>query len=735
MTSRHEAPYLRFSCLSQSIRNTFLLSATLLASAHANAQSTSASAAQASAQPSTLESATPSGGNTLAEIIVTAQKREERLQDVPISMSVLEGPALDKQPIGGTLEELTEVPAVSESSSDAGGMTSVSIRGVSPSVTFGDGSSTIGYYIDSIPFGLVRSAAVPNINDYDLSRIEVLRGPQGTLYGASALNGVVRIITNDADPSHFDAKVRVGGADTDGGGSSYRADAEVNVPIIQDKLAIRVVAGDDHEGGWINQPARGLKDVNTTDNQNARVKVDIRPVDNLKIDLEAWHQREKDNAASYADEFGNQSTTLPEPGTTTINAYNVKVDYGLPFMTVSSATSYLNYGQVQYTDFTYVVPGDRLYSNLPAKAFTEELLLNSRDSDQWRWSAGAFYRNAHDDRYQTLAVVLPGPISWRDLSKSTAVFGQITRTFDDDHFEVSGGLRYFHDDAGTETLLVPGGFLPASYPQARFHAVTPRVVATWLPSRQLTVYASYSEGFRSGLEQTPLTLLAAPLPPAKADTLHNYELGAKGSALGGLITYDTALYYIKWDDIQEGGDLLYNGVYISATINGRSASGVGTDVSVTLHPMQGLAFGVQLSDNQLKFDEDLLQGSTVLYPKGSRLPFSPEYTAAAFGTYAFSLTERLDSAVEISGSYRSKEIEIIEGGGTQLTNGNSDYASGAPLIVNASFAVSNQSGQTLSLYVHNMTNWNGLLIPSPEPTTPFRTRPLTVGLQFETKFE
>ena len=123
------------------------------------------------------------------DIVVTAQKREESLQKVPISIAVLGGRALDRQSSGGTLAALTLVPAVAQSTSDAGGMTQISIRGVAPAVPFGGGSSTTGYYIDSIPFALVRTAAVPSTNVYDLSRIEVLRGPQGTLYGASALNG------------------------------------------------------------------------------------------------------------------------------------------------------------------------------------------------------------------------------------------------------------------------------------------------------------------------------------------------------------------------------------------------------------------------------------------------------------------------------------------------------------------------------------------------------------------
>ena len=695
------------------------------------------------------QQAAPAGPIELQEVLVTAQKREERLQDVPISIAVLDGKALDKQATGGTLEALLAVPGISQSTSDAGGMTQVSIRGVSPAVPFGGGSSTIGYYIDSIPFSLVRSAAVPNTSDYDMSRIEVLRGPQGTLYGASALNGVVRLITSDADPTRFEVKGRVGGAETEGGAGSYRADSAINVPIIADKLAIRVVGGYDKEGGWINQPVRGVDNANSSLAENLRVKVAAMPTDNLRIDLAGWFSHEHYDAASYADAAGNQSTPLAQPGTTNYEAYNAKIVYELPFMSISSATSYLDFRQKLYTDFSYAAPALdphllQLYSDLPAAVKTEELLFNSKGDGPWRWSAGVFYRDAHDDRYQTLPAVLSGhSIAWSDRSKSYAGFGQVTRSFADGHFELSGGLRYFHDTSDTVTLVPPDSLLPAGSAQAKSHATTPRVAATWLPSPDLTAYISYSQGFRSGLNQTPLTLLAAPLPPAKPDKLNNYEVGAKGNLFGGFATYDAAVYYIKWKDIQQAGSLLYGNppAYISATINGESASGVGTDLALTLHPARGLQVGGSFSFNSLKEDDDVTQNGIVLYPKGSRLPYSPEYSASVFSSYAFPLVGSLDGQLKVSADYRSKETLRALGGGGQTTyctvtgaDLNAYCESGAPVYLNADFAVSINSNLSVSLYGRNLTNWSGLTDPSYSATTPFRPRPRTVGLQLEAKY-
>src|SRR5687767_1647963 len=140
----------------------------------------------------------------LEEIIVTAQKREERLQDVPISISVLSGAELDQLTSDGVLEALERVPGVVATAPMAGSGAQLTVRGVSAGGATFNGSSPIAYYLDSVPFGLVKTAIVPDSNIYDLNRVEVLRGPQGTLYGASAQNGVVRVLTNDANPNEFE---------------------------------------------------------------------------------------------------------------------------------------------------------------------------------------------------------------------------------------------------------------------------------------------------------------------------------------------------------------------------------------------------------------------------------------------------------------------------------------------------------------------------------------------------
>ncbi|WP_066700806.1 TonB-dependent receptor [Sphingobium amiense] len=680
----------------------------------------------------------PDSGNAAEpEIFVTAQKREERLQKVPISIAVLSGKTLDKQPSGGTLEALLQVPAISQTNNDAGNLTQVTIRGVAPGVPSGAGGPTTGYYIDAVPFALIRAATVPNTNSYDMARIEVLRGPQGTLYGASALNGVIRIITNDADPSKFEFKARGGVATTSGGDPSFRADTAINIPLIEDKLALRAVADLESIGGWVNQPARNKKNANSALNRSLRFKLAALPSDDLRIDLGAWFERDQWDSGDYSDKNGNQLSTVAQPGKTKFNLYSGKITYNLPFMSISSSTGYLDFDQPFSSDFSYVTGYTtpiQLNASSPTKVFTEELLFNSAGSGSWRWSAGAFYRNARGRVDFVVPGLLPGPLYSRDSSESYAAFGQITRTFADDTFELTGGLRYFHDTSTTEVLS--GGFLPAYKAVAKFNKVTPRLTLTWLPSPAFTAYLSYSQGFRSGLNQGALALAASPgLLPAKADTLNNYEVGAKGTTADGLLSFDAAVYYIKWNDVQQLGQILYNGAYTPAVANGPSASGMGTDLTLTLHPAAGFQLGGSIGYSGLKLDADIVQETpyVVLAKKGDRTANSPAWTGSVFANYTAPLSDSLDGRLNISATYRSEvNLRISQSNDNGVAA--AVYSSGKPLIVNANFDISTHDNKTFSVYVQNLTNWNGLTSAPAVESLSFRPRPRTIGVQFEAKF-
>ena len=677
---------------------------------------------QESSQPGTLE-----------EVVVTAQKRAERLQDVPISISVLSGTDLDKSSVQGVTEALSTVPGVSVMQAYQGGGTLITVRGVAAGGPLFGGASPISYYIDSVPFGLIKTAIAPDAQAFDLQQVEVLRGPQGTLYGSSALNGVVRILTNDADLNSFDFKVRASDSYTVRGGDNYQGDMAVNVPIIDGVLAARAVLGYDKESGWIDTP--NARDVNDAEIKNARLKINAQPVDNLSIGLSAWISRADYGAPSIGNSHDFNTATLPQPVTTDFDAYGLKVGYNFQDFTVTSATSYFQYSNTGYLDLSvlgyFISPGVPidLFTRQDASVTTEEINFASTNSSVWRWTAGGMFR--HDSEQLSQAnLPLPGANVTDELSTSYAGYGELTRLFFDDQLELTAGVRRFHDDQSSQNF----DFSPVgTYVSGNFDATTPRLVLTLHPNKDSTIYTSFSEGFRSGLVSGPP--LPSSLEYTKPDTLRNYEVGAKGALMNGVVSYDSAVYYIDWRGVQQliTVPVDVGGVTIpeTAIVNAQSASGPGVDLSLAVRPVANLTLSATFSWNDLTFDKNVISGGQILFGKGNRLNFSPEYTGGASAAYGFPLgSTGWRGEVSVSGNYTSAQSyrSLL---GDAVVSGTGD----SMLIARTDFSIISTQKWRVTAFVDNLTNDRGTPIVTPYLLTGSndwndRIRPRTVGLRF-----
>ena len=188
------------------------------------------------------------------------------------------GEDIDQSGLLGVTDALQTMPGVVAFNSNflTGGGTQIAVRGVGAASPVFAGASPIAYYLDSVPFGMIRTATMPDADPYDLQRIEVLRGPQGTLYGASAQGGVVRILTHDADLHKFEVKARGTFSSTALSDSeNFRGNLAVNVPIVEGKLAARAVVSYQQNAGWIDRP--GQPDANDSLYRTYRVKVNAQP--------------------------------------------------------------------------------------------------------------------------------------------------------------------------------------------------------------------------------------------------------------------------------------------------------------------------------------------------------------------------------------------------------------------------------------------------------------------------
>jgi outer membrane receptor protein involved in Fe transport len=332
--------------------------------------------------PGSSPPASTAEAGDLQEIIVTAQKRAERLQDVPISISVLSGTELDQSSVMSVTEALNQIPGVAAVPQAQGGGTQLTIRGVGASGPIANGSSPIGYYLDSVPFGLAQSAVEPDENAYDLQRVEVLRGPQGTLYGAGGENGVVRVLSNDADLSQFEFKARTTYSYTDGGGDNYRGDMAVNVPLIDGKLAIRAVLGYEDVSGWIDSP--NATHINDGVLRTYRVKINAQPTDQLSIGLSVWSSRDNYNAPSTATDNETIPALLPQPLYTDYVTYGLKIGYDFSTFTVTSSSSYMDYTNGGNLDFTPLGVPAVLFTGIDSRVFSQEVILNSKPGNPWQ---------------------------------------------------------------------------------------------------------------------------------------------------------------------------------------------------------------------------------------------------------------------------------------------------------------------------------------------------------------
>jgi iron complex outermembrane recepter protein len=692
----------------------------------------------------------------LEEVIVTAQRRAEQLQDVPISITVLRTEELDRSSDRGVADALNRVPGVinavsSTTARNGSSAGTIVVRGVGPD----QGAATTAYYLDSIPFGFVRRFYQPDATAYDLERVEVLRGPQGTLYGLSSLNGVVRVLTKDANLNDVEFKTRTSASSTEDGSESYRADAALNVPIVEGKLAARVVAGYQDISGWIDKPFK--KDTNDAQVANYRLKINAQPTEQFGIGLFAWLSRADIGGPPSTSDGLHSQSLVEEASSTDYDAYGLKLGYDFSNVSLTSMTSYIDFTNPAKVDFApFTVVTQYLNLRFDSEVFSQELTLSSLGDGPWRWSVGGIYRDAEDGLYTTRtnpatgALVLPyiAPTIQSTTSESFAAFGEATREFLEGRWELTLGLRYFEDrvkDVEESRLTFIGGTVPPAGSPAGvslintggdFDHTAPRGVLSWHPGEETTLYLSYGEGFRSGLNQLPTVRFAAPqFPAADPDVLKNYEIGVKGALGGGRFNYEAAVFFMDWQDVQQTLNVvvLQPNVIQSAFINAQSASGMGAEFSLTAMPIDGLTLSASYSWNDLTFDQDVVNLTSagvpfVLFGKGDRLNFSPEYTASGSADYAFHLG---DSGYQgrVSGSISRLAKQI-----SARSNATTLFYADDVSLVRASVGVESPAHWSASLFADNLTNEEGISRDQFSPRWHTYLRPRTIGVQFEYRY-
>lgn len=685
-----------------------------------------AQAPQSEATPAARATTEEAATVALTEILVTAQKREQRLQDVPISIDVLSGEDLDRSSARSLTDVLEQVGGVSLIE-DRPGKVRLSVRGVvSPYLNVG--TSPVGYYLDEIPFTFISRGELPDTNAFDLDRVEVLRGPQGTLYGVAALSGVVRVLTNDANLDEFEAKARARFSETDHGGNDYNGDLAVNVPLIPGRLAIRGVASYSDVSGFIDSTADGSRGINDLKAQSYRFKVGYRPSESLTFKLGLSRSVIENGAPSIAFEDLTTPNVGDQPDERVYDTYNLIAEYSWPSVSLISSTAYLDYR----TDTRYqIAPGFGFSELIKLRSFSQEVRLASKLSGPWQWSAGALYKDATEPFIQLAEDFgFPEPYANAAVSESYAVFADATRSLADGKFEVTGGVRYFEDRLETPTTSNLGFPIPQTQ-RADFDRLTGRLVLAYKPQATRMFYGSVATGFRSGSTlDAAFAETTASMPPLAPDSLITYEAGMKGASSGGAFSYETVVYYTDWKDIQQ---LIITSMSLSTGVNAGRAVGPGVDVTLGFQPSPALTLRAALGWNDLKFDEDVFLietdggfGESLFARKGTRLNNSPEWTGSVGGTYRMATPMRGLHAV-FAGSliYRSSIEQRFLLGLDPLVIERT--VSGIQRVLNLSIGLEGDRWSA-QVFADNALNAQEPIMPAYDVFNIYQ-RPRTVGLQ------
>ena len=678
----------------------------------------------------------------IEEVVVTAQRRgEQALIEVPIAITAMTSDEIESRNISHLIEAMYVVPGFTLSEFGPG-QQRAQLRGVAA----GGGSTglaTVGFYLDEIPINL-GSASALDVRLLDMARVEVLRGPQPTLYGEGSMGGTVRYVTKDPDLSGFSGQVSGRyGAITDGG-ETYRVSAMLNMPLIEDKLGIRLVAATENTGGWIDRISTGEKDINDVQIDTFRAKLRYQPNDKLTFSLLVQHQDQEQDYQNFGMLDRRTNAGIESPVDDTYDLFNAIVSYDFGKHTLLGSIGYVEREATRGADITGIfinpviegvfglppgtVTGVGLYSAGSTELPTAEIRLSSNGEDRFNYLVGFYYRESTNNNSQfsivepDLSQIVPGYFdlffSPNAVSKSEAMaaYFELSYRFTERLTATVGG-RFYEDDR-----IAPTG------ETATFDNFSPRVNLSYSLNNGGIIFFNYAEGFRSGGftngEQLPPIFPAPPPPTYGPDNITQYEIGTKQVLLDSRLTAELSVYYNDWQDRQSPtlGFLPFNVIS-----NGASASGPGVDLVLSAAFTDSLTGTLTYGYVGMEVDADGGPES-----KGDPLSLVSENTFSASLNY-----DREISA--FGGSVFNARVDYQYTEGYSLILG--EFFPPQPITETGDRNIINlraglNFGQVEAfLYVENATDDEGVLYPEvaslPEPVI---TRPRTMGIGFTANF-
>lgn len=641
----------------------------------------------------------------LHDITVTATRSPTPILDTPVAVFANDRSRLERRGIHAASEFLQRTPGVSFSPL-GGGISTLSIRGISSLV----GAGTVGVYLDDAPvqvrgLGVGGTSTNPYPMIFDIERIEVLKGPQGTLFGAGAEGGAIHFVTTDPDYDRFHAYSRVGISVTENGAPGGEAGITLNSPLRAGETALLLSGYYRSAGGWIDRfdPVREEKikaNTNLAEAGMLRGKLSTHLSDRLRATASVFYQQEEQgdsssiwrNLSSPSDGHFRNGHVQPQPVRDRFTLYGLRVDYDTGFASLISTTSFFDRrrtGTVDYTTFSADLLGvdyrtgyaigalasaDMLNTQ---RSFSQEIRLQSDANSNVQWVAGLFYQNTrqtakeavHSPKADLLTegifglsvrqlfgapLLQPGNMVFHSLDHSRdrqiAFYGQadiaLTSTL-----RLIAGLRIEHASSDLQNMQDGpfNGGLSGGEARHTETPVLPRAGLKYKPSRNWTLFATVSKGFRmgGGNASVPSSSCSADLNALgftrapddyKSDFLWSYEAGAKGRLFDGRLFFDGSIFHMSWKDVQMQIPLSTCGFsYIG---NAGTARSTGVDVRVATSPFDGFFLEGSFSYVHARYQDTVRGGVTpdlgqaILVKAGTPLPVAP-WQASLAADYTF----------------------------------------------------------------------------------------------------
>lgn len=664
----------------------------------------------------------------LTEIIVTAQKYRQRLFDVPISLQVISGKQLEQHGITNLSNLQYDVPGLYMDST--GTSHTIYLRGVG---NYYGTDSLVGQYIDDadITAETVTGASGLATGDnglYDLKRVEVLKGPQGTLYGDGSMGGVIRYITNKPVLDRFQMSAHVAALFTQYGAPSQRIETMLNTPLIRGTLGLRVAGMFEHSGGWVDEPAANLKNINGGNLVDVRVEALWRPTAHLKARATQIIHRHTSGVGTGEDKKGNitpifQTQLVPNQADDS-DISNLTLAYDLGVARLLSSSTYLREHQDIYNYMDSFASGSLTFGELQSLEsiqdtdYSEELRLVHNGGGPWQWTLGAFYKHfrtvlSSSGTYfglatspLSLASEFPGIIG-RYGSSSWAGYANTSYTLFK-RLTLGAGARYFKD---RETI---GGTGISNMPAANFTSVDPRFYVQYRFNPHVNTYASAAKGFRSGGFNTP------PAAPYKPESLWSYDLGTKLRFPVHGLRADVDLFYMRYSKFVTEHRILSAPFYVDANVGNAKIEGVDADLAWRPSDHWRLGFNTEILRTKF-LDATAISG----YAPGERLPFAPKYSFTTTVARDFRWDHK-PGEVELY-YYQISRVQFRALGYPLMQSDRQHF-------LTARASIRWNEDLRLGVFVHNLLNDRGYESPLYSLDDSVRPRPRTYGVEFNVRF-